>query len=327
MKRSALIGFVILAGVALVAPALHADVTTRRKTEFKFGGTLGGFINHFGGAATKNGVESSIAVKGNRMATIEDRTGQIIDLDQQKVYDLDLKKKAYTVTTFDQLRAQWQQQRAALKDQVAQTPPEQQPEAGQPSKQYEFDADVKDTGKHKKIAGYDTREVILTITAHEKGKALDEGGGFVMTNDMWMGPRIPALDEIVQFHMKFAKAIYGESFIADAKQTASMFAMYPSFKPMSEKMQAQRDKLQGTPLLTITTFDGVKSQEDMKAAQTEQSSGSGLGGMLARRLMRSRSKAGQRSTLLTTTTETQSVTPTATDADVAIPAGYTQVNK
>ena len=47
---------------------------------------------------------STVAVKGDRKATINDTTGQIIDLAEEKVYDLDLKKKSYKVTTFAELR-------------------------------------------------------------------------------------------------------------------------------------------------------------------------------------------------------------------------------
>jgi len=36
----------------------------------------------------------------------------------------------------------------------------------------------------------------LTITGHEKGKKIEDSGGIILTNDMWMGPKIAALDEI-----------------------------------------------------------------------------------------------------------------------------------
>ena len=47
---------------------------------------------------------STVAVKGDRKATMGDTTGQIIDLAEEKIYDLDLKKKSYKVTTFAELR-------------------------------------------------------------------------------------------------------------------------------------------------------------------------------------------------------------------------------
>ena len=85
------------------APAL-ADVKTRDKGQVKFEGMLGTMIRMFGGKALSEGIVSTNAVKGNRKATLNDMTGRIVDLDEQKVYDLDMKKKNYTVTTFEQLR-------------------------------------------------------------------------------------------------------------------------------------------------------------------------------------------------------------------------------
>ena len=85
------------------APAL-ADVKTRDKGQVKFEGMLGTMMRMFGGKALSEGIVSTNAVKGNRKATLNDMTGRIVDLDEQKVYDLDMKKKNYTVTTFEQLR-------------------------------------------------------------------------------------------------------------------------------------------------------------------------------------------------------------------------------
>ena len=53
----------------------------------------------------------ALAVKGNRMATMNDTTGQIIDLSEEKVYNLDLKKRTYQVTTFDELRKRMREAR------------------------------------------------------------------------------------------------------------------------------------------------------------------------------------------------------------------------
>ena len=57
------------------------------------------------------GVTSMVAVKGNRKATMSDTTGQIIDLTEEKIYDLDIKKKTYTVTTFAELRKKMEEAR------------------------------------------------------------------------------------------------------------------------------------------------------------------------------------------------------------------------
>ena len=94
--------------------------------------------------------------------------------------------------------------------------------------------------------------------------SVEDGGGFVLTNDMWLAPRIAALDEQSQFMLKFAKAVYGETFAGDAQRMATAVTLFPTLKPLTEKLQAERAKLQGTPLTSTTTFEGVKSAEAMK---------------------------------------------------------------
>jgi hypothetical protein len=322
MKRSHP-ALVLTLAVALAAPVVHADVRTREKTTFSLSGVMGGLVRFFGGSAARDGVTSTVAVKGSRKSQMTDSNGRIVDLTEQKVYEIDVKKKEYRVITFAQLREQFEKAKADAEKRAAEMKPEEKEQIEEAGKQLEFDADVKETGQRKTLAGHDTREVILTVTAREQGKTLEQGGGFVLTSAMWLAPRIPALDELAQFELKFVKAVYGEAFAADMQQMATMIAMYPSFKAMSSRMQAESGKLQGTSLASTTTFETVRSEEQLKAAsQPSAGGGGGLGGMLGRRIMGNRNQPQPRSTVLTTTHEMLSVDTTVSDADVAVPAGF-----
>ena len=316
--------WLVLLAVLLAVPAVHADVKTRQRTQFKLEGILGGLVNVFGGKAAREGVTSTVAVKGSRKATTTETTAQIIDLAEEKVYDVDLRRKEYKVTTFAELRAQWEKAKADAEKRAQEMKPEEKAEAEQAGRELELTADVKETGNTKSIAGHNTREVVLMITGREKGRTLEEGGGFVMTSTMWLAPKIAALDEQVQFDLKFFRAIYGEQFAQDMQQMVTAFALYPSLKPMMDKMRAEGGKLDGTPLHSTLTFEAVKSAEQMKASQEQQqqSGGGGLGGVLGRRIMGNKGQPQQRTTVLTTISETLLVEPAAADADVAIPAGF-----
>lgn len=323
MKRFSGVSAVILAAM-LAGPVVFADVKTRDKTTFSLEGFAGGVVRLFGGRAAREGVESTVAVRGDRKSSISTVSGRIVDLGEQKVYDLDVRRKEYTVVTFAQLREQFEKAKADAEKRAAEAKPEEKEQLEESGKQLEFDVDVKETGQKKALAGYDTREVVLTITAREKGKTLEESGGFVLTNTMWIGPKIAALDELYQFELRFVKAVYGEQFIADMQQMAGMMAMYPSFTTMASRMQTEGRKLQGTPLSTTTVFEGVRSEEQMKAASTQssQSAGGGLSGALGRRLMGNRGQPQARSKVMTTTHELLSVDTTVADSDVALPAGF-----
>src|SRR5471030_3075588 len=103
MKR---VSAVVALFATLGAAAVMADVKTRETTSVKFGGVGGALLAKFSGQ-NKDGMTSTVARKGMRLARINDATGQIIDLTEQKIYRLDMKKKEYSVTTFDELRQQF----------------------------------------------------------------------------------------------------------------------------------------------------------------------------------------------------------------------------
>jgi hypothetical protein len=326
MKRLVRIAIVALPLMTLAASPVYAEVKTRDKTQVKFEGMLGRMFNLFGGKSAKEGIEGKTAVKGNRKATLTDSGGQIIDLTEEKVYDIDAKKKQYTVTTFDELRRRMREaQEKAMKEAAKEEKSEGKKEDPQkPQKEYEVDFDVKDTGQRKSIAGYDTKNTIVTVTVREKGKTLDEAGGLVMTNDMWLGPALPQLKELYEFDLKYAKQLHGSDVPAiSAEQMAALLAMFPLVSKATERMQKDADKLAGTPLDTTMTFEAVKSKEQLAQAQQQASSsgGGGLGGMLAKKIMKTEPPKA-RSTIVTTRHEVLEVSTSVAATDLAIPADY-----
>ena len=331
MKRLLISCALALPIVTLTAGPAGAEVKTREKSQVKIEGMIGRMMTMFGGKAAKEGVVATAAVKGNRKATMNDTSGQIIDLSEEKVYDLDLKKKTYTVTTFDELRRQMKEAKEKAekeaREQSKEEPKESQPQkAEKPEKEFEVDFDVKETGQKKQLAGYDTREVIMTVTLREKGKTLEDSGGFVMTADSWLGPQIAALKELHEFDARYWKQLQGDEALGmSPEQMASVLAAYPMVKQASDRLAKEGSKLQGTPLATTTTFDVVKSKEQMSqpAESSSSSGGGGLGGMLARKMAKKDSnEVKPRATIFTVFGETQEVATTVAAADVQIPPDF-----
>jgi hypothetical protein len=314
--------------LALVAAPAQAEVKTREKTHVTLGGMMGKVFNLFGGRAAKEGVVGTTAVKGNRKATMNESNGQIVDLTEEKVYDLDMKKKTYQVTTFDELRRRMQEAREKAQKEAAREQGKED-DAGktEPQKEYEVDFDVKETGQKKQLAGHDTRQVIMTITVREKGRTLEDGGGVVMTADSWLGPQLPALKELAEFDMKYWKQLQGPDAMGmSAEQLATVIAMFPAVKQAMDRLQKESPKLQGTPLATTTTVEGVKSKAQMaQQADSGKSGGGGLGGMLARRIAKKDNDAtSAKATIFTAQHEVQEVQTTVAAADVELPAGFKQ---
>jgi len=303
----------------LAAAPAAADVKTRDKSQVTFEGMLGKVAGVFGGKAAKEGVVTSVAVKGDRKAEMGDSYGRIVDLKEEKVYELDVKKKTYEVITFDELRRRLRE----AKEKAEKEAPKEEKDAPQdkPAREIEVDFDVKETGQTRSIAGYNTKETVMTVTVREKGRTLEDGGGLVMRSNSWMAPAIPAMRELSDFELRYWKAIAPEAAGVSAEQMAAMVAMYPMLKQAMERLKAEGSKLQGTPLATTTVVEAVKSKEQM-AQQPEQSSGGGISGMLARRMIKKDDKP--RATVVTLNHETLEVTPAVAAEDLQIPAGFKQ---
>ena len=308
MKRQFKAGTLALSLVVLAASISQAEVKTRDTAQVKFEGMLGRMVGMFGGKAAKEGITSTNAVKGDRKMTTTDTTGRIVDLAEEKVYELDFKKKTYTVVTFAELRqqikdAQEKAQREAdkaAKEEAGKKPKTKEPESKEKAPEMEVDFDVKETGQKKSIAGYDAREVVMTITVREKGKTLEDSGGLVMTSDMWLGPEIPAMKELAEFELRYWKAIAPETTGVSAEQMAAVMAMYP----MRQAGHGAAEPREGQPERHAAP-DGHhlrRGQERGAGGEGHRvssgGSGSGLSGMLARKMMK-KDESKSRATIFT----------------------------
>jgi hypothetical protein len=323
MKRLALIAAVVVPLLTFAVAHPYADVKTRSQLNMKFEGFLGFMLNR--GKAAKEGLVNTAAVKGNRKATMSEDRGEIVDLGEEKVYTLDVKKKEYTVETFDQIRKRMREEAEKARKEMEKQEPQEKGEPQKPQKEYEVDFDVKDTGQKKQIIGYDTHETVVTITVREKGKTLEESGGIVMTNDMWMAPAIAELKELTDFDVRYWKALQEGSGVPSIspEQMAQLLAAFPLFSKAAERMQRDSSKLDGTTLESTTTVESVKGKDD--TTQSQSGGGGGIGGMLGRKLMKKESKP--RSTIMTMNHAYLEVAKSVDTADLAIPAGFKEVKE
>lgn len=346
MHRLVVCTWAALVIVAAASTVVSADIRSDQRVRFQLGGAVGKLVNMFGGKGAREGVTSTVAVKGSRKATLSDTTGQIIDLAEEKIYDLDMKNKTYRVTTFAQVRAELekaqreaeQSARAAEAQEPADSPAPARPDPNQ--KEVEVDFDVKNTGVTKAINGFNTRQTVMTVTVREKGKTLDQSGGLVMTTDMWLAEGAPSTDDIIEFDLEYARKLYGPAIVSGAlaRDMVMVMAMYPQIKPALEKAASEGAKVDGTAILTEmkvesvppgtanTTAEALPKPE----AQPEQKKGrfGGLMGGLkkmaeaANQQNSGEQKPPQRAIVLMTTVEMLKLTPDVSADVVAIPPGF-----
>lgn len=315
----------ISAVIALTATAAFADATVDQKVQFHFNGALG-VVNVFGGKATHEGLVSSTTIKGNRKMTRTDDRGELIDLDAEKVYTIDFGRKTYTVTTFDELRKKFEEQQEKAEknsDRRSKSDDKNAPE-------WEVEFSLKSTGKSQTINGWNTHEELAIVTVHEKGKTLEQSGGFVLTSDMWMGPKVAAMKELTDFDRRYIQKVYGSSFDAEMVKMAAAMAMQPAFAKAMKEMGAHRGKFEGTAVRTNMTFETVAGPATQQAESNDSPSSVGaavFGGLMKRaRERRAEKSEGTpgRSQMLDSQTELMKATTSATAADVTIPADFKQ---
>jgi hypothetical protein len=336
--------------IALLIPTLllaaatpvRADVKKEERNQVSFAGMLGKMVNLFGGKSAREGVVSTVAVSGDRkMTTTGDSTGHIIDLKEEKIYDLDLRRQTYKVTTFEELRRQMREAEAKARESAARESKEEQP-AKTDGKEMEVDFDITNTGQTKTINGFDTRQVVATITVREKGKKLQESGGIVMTVDTWLTKSV-SLKEIADFDRRYYEKLAGPISAVDAQQMASAIAMYPGIRDAFARLS--REDFGGTAIQTTTTTDAVKSADQMKEQAAGGSSassdgttnplsvGGAIGGFMRRRQQQQEKQAAakpgadpSRSTVMTINNEVLKIASNVSATDVAMPSGFKERN-
>jgi len=326
-------------GLVLAASPLTAQVKTVEKTKTEFAGPLGGMMKIFGGGAARNGTTKTVALKGNKKMTVDGDTGELIDLSEEKIYQLDMKGKSYKVMTFEQMRKQMQEAMDKAKAQAAQAqnqPQQPQPTAKPGDPQFEIDFKLTESGQKKTIAGYDAREVVATVSVHEKGKKADEGAMQVVSS-MWMAPKIAELKQLEDFDLQVAQKLYLPMAKEMAEQMAPAMGAYPGLGQAMGKIETEKVKMDGTTVSTVVRA-GVVAPPDQKTAQqpppqqtkqAEQPKGLGglLGGLGAKAVGGNKKEEQQKppsdpGTLMTMTEELVSLSTAVTDADVSIPAGF-----
>lgn len=318
-----------------LAPPARAGVKTEEKTRVELGGPLGGVLKLFGGKGAKEGVVTRTAVFGARRLVAGPEAGQIVDLAEGAIYELDLKKKTYTVTTFAELRQRFEEQKAKAEAEAAKAQAkadkQQQPAADPQAKEFEVDFQASSTAERRQVAGREARLVVLRATVHEKGRSVQQAGGLMFRNDLWLVPKLEELQELEAWNRRYAlkmAEVYGApaSTIA-VDQMAKLYGLYPGAQKAMEKMRAELDKvdLEGTTVAATLTATAIKSAEQVAAAENESmKADSGVGGFLAKQMFKKAAgdPADPRTTLITSSHELLSVSTGATEADVALPAGF-----
>ena len=260
----------VLALTLATSPFLFADYTYQETTQLTGGSVLSmmKMVGHFSSQARKAGepIVSTVYLKGNRMATVNADSIEIIDLDKETITHADTQKKTYTVMTFEQMKQQIENARREMEKKQAEHPasapePKQNPDDVKVS----FDVKVRKTGAEKQVNGLSGKEAILTMTMNATDQKTQQTGAMAVTNDMWMVPAIPGYDQVREFHKRMAEKLASATNGLGLDFTRAL-AQNPGATEALVEMGKEMQKLEGVPVQQIMRMGTTTNGQPLPAA-------------------------------------------------------------
>jgi hypothetical protein len=175
-------------------------------------------------------------------------TAEIVRLDEDKVYELDLKKKRYTESTLAERRAELQQG-------IAQAQEAQRAQAGEQA-QCEWlppKVDVKRTGSKQTIGGYGAEQVLISARQGCRDPKTDSICEYELALDQWVSPDVRAGDDALRFQRAYAERMGLSAALSEgfSQRAEGQFGRYGE---MWKEIARRIGDLQGYPVRSSFTL-------------------------------------------------------------------------
>jgi hypothetical protein len=295
MRSTALILLGSILGFA--AGTAQADITIERTTSVEGAGAMA-FANMSGSSKTsisgdKSRTDSDMRMQSKIVGFLARNamgpSAEIVLLDQDKLYHLNMNKKEYTETNFEQLRAQMQK----VSDQMNSSENKQQPSAVDQSKCVWLPAkvDVNKSGEKAQFAGYDAQRVTVTATQPCQDKETGAICEVALVLDQWTSGNFAESSEARKFYTAYASKMgIDVSNSQDAAERAKV--LFSQYKGVWSEVAAKMQSVKGYPVKSSFTLGLGGPQcknSNAQQAQTSQSdsapqSPSGIAGAVAGKL-------------------------------------------
>jgi hypothetical protein len=242
-------------GILLCVAAAHADVTIEEAVRVEGAGLM---------SMANMSTQTTTRISGNRSRIDSNMradsglvrmfaggpTAEIVLLEQDTSYRLDLKKKRYTQTSLAEQRARMEQ--AMAQTQQAQQS-QRQSASGVDEAQCvwsEPKSSVRKTGEKALIATFQAERVTITATQACTDKQTGQVCEFGLVLDQWLTPNFPAADESLAFHRAYAhKMGFNAAASRDFGERAE--TMFGGYKGIWGKVAAELKGVKGYPVKSM----------------------------------------------------------------------------
>ena len=245
--------------LAFAAGTAQADITIERTTSVEGVGGMA-FANMSGSSKTSisgdksrtdNDMKMQSKIVGFLARNALGPSAEIVLLDQDKLYHLNINKKEYTETTFEQLHAQMQK----MSDQMNASEARQQPSAVDQSKCVWLPAkvDVTKSGEKAQFAGYDAQRVTVTATQPCQDKETGAICEIALVLDQWTSADFADSSEARKFYSAYASKMgIDVSNSQDVSERAK--ALFAQYKGVWAEVAAKMQGVKGYPVKSSFTL-------------------------------------------------------------------------
>jgi hypothetical protein len=264
-KKNCIPHITFLLSLGLLVPAF-ADVTVEQKLRVDAAGALsmaameGTTVTAI--VARNARTDNDLKFKSALVRTFAGgagKTSSIIRLDEERIIDLDHKKKRYTDTTFAEMRAQTQEAMQQMAEASATTSPGEPGGTALPVTEENCEwsepvLKVTRSGEQKEIAGLAAQQSAITATQTcrdpETGKACD----LIWTLEQWLAPEAPGGEEMRAFWTGYAQKL-GFDELAGQPGMPAMTQLFSQYRQGWEEIEEQMGGLAGYPVKTVMHLD------------------------------------------------------------------------
>jgi len=263
--------------LAFAAGTAQADITIERTTSVDGVGAMA-FANMSGSSKTsisgdKSRTDSDMQMQSKLVGFLARNalgpSADIVLLEQDKLYHLNMNKKEYTETTFEQLRAQMQK----MSDQMSAGDNKQQPSAVDQSKCTWLPAkvDVNKSGQKAQFAGYDAQRVTVTAIQPCQDKETGAICEVALVLDQWTSADFAESSEARKFYAAYvSKMGIDMSNSQDVSERAK--ALFGQYKGLWTEVATKMQSVKGYPVKSSFTLGlGGAQCKDSNSQQSQTS--------------------------------------------------------
>ncbi len=288
--------FILPLVLSLIAGTVQADVTIEEKIDvnaiggFSFAAMTGKSVTSVSGDKGRSATD--LQFKSKLMRAFGGQSGgtaQIVRLDEQKIYEVDLGSKQYSEMTFAEMRQAteqaMQQAEQAMQQSSGATPGAAMPVEEERCEWSEPKADVQRTGQKASFAGLAAEQSIVNVSRTCRDRQTGKACEIAFSAEQWLAPDAPGGAELQQFWMNYARSLGFDQTTARSMR-ANYQQLLRQYDSVWQDVATQLASLQGYPVKSVlslrmggsecTTDDGQPLSDSMLADATEAGLDAGM---------------------------------------------------